>query len=137
VNRGVVHQQEGLLCDVNEVLQIQREEDGVIRGVDDASELYTLEDDTLVSMNFFLFTPSLFGYLDTFLEEFFSTRLTEEKSESYIPAVVDSLIKTEQATCAVMHSADQWFGVTYPDDKPIVQQAIAQCIADGVYPEAL
>jgi len=137
VNRGVVHQQEGLLCDVNEVLQIQREDDGVIRGVDDASTQYTLTDDTLVSMNFFLFTPSLFGYLDSFLDEFFSSRLTEEKSESYIPAVVDSLIKSEQATCTVMHSSDQWFGVTYPDDKPIVQQAIAQCITDGVYPEAL
>jgi len=120
VNRGVVKYESGLLKDVHEVLKIQRQEGGEISGVDDDSVAHTLTDDTLVSMNFFLFTPSLFGYLDSFLGEFFSTRLTEEKSESYIPAVVDSLIKGGQAICAVEQSADQWFGVTYPEDKPIV-----------------
>ncbi len=137
VNRGVVKHNGGLLEDVHEVLKIERQKDDSISGVDDDQVEFALQDDTLVSMNFFLFTPSLFGHLDTFLEEFFTARLTEDKSESYIPAVVDELIKSGQATCAVKHSTDQWFGVTYPDDKPIVQAAIANCIEKGVYPAAL
>jgi len=137
VNRGVVKHDDGLLQDVHEVLKIQRQADGSIDGVDDDEVTYNLEDETLVSMNFFLFTPSLFDHLDVFLGEFFRTRLTEEKSESYIPAVVDSLIKSGTATCAVKHSTDQWFGVTYPEDKPVVQAAITQCIENGVYPKEL
>jgi len=137
VNRGIVNQDSGLLNDVKEVLKLERQDSGSITGEDDHGITYELEDDTLVSMNFFLFTPALFTQLDKFLLEFFSSRLNEEKSESYIPSVVDSLIKKGQATCTVKHSTDRWFGVTYPDDKPIVQNAIADCIKNGVYPESL
>lgn len=137
VNRGVVSQEQGLLKDVKEVLKLERQADGSITGVDDDQEQHVCNDQTLVSMNFFLFTPVLFKELDEFLFEFFSTRLTEDKSESYIPAVVDYLIKDGSAVCHVKHSADRWFGVTYPEDKPIVQQAIHACIKNGVYPEAL
>ena len=137
VNRGVVQQEASYLQDVNEVLKIQRQEDGSISGVDDHGVEYELNDETLVSMNFFLFTPTLFGHLDAFLDTFFQTRLEEEKSESYIPAVVDQLIKGGVATCTVETSSDQWFGVTYPEDKPVVQEAITNCIAEGVYPESL
>jgi len=137
VNRGIVHQQEGLLADVKEVLKLQKQPNGDITGQDDDQNDYTLQDDTLVSMNFFLFTPTLFHKLEDFLFAFFSTRLTEEKSESYIPAVVDQLIKEGRATCSVQQSSDRWFGVTYPEDKPVVQKAIQDCIAQGVYPEAL
>ena len=137
VNRGVVNQENGFMKDVKEVLKIQTQKDGSIKGIDDDHVEHKLTEDTLVSMNFFLFTPSLFGKLDEFLFDFFSARLTEEKSESYIPAVIDGLIKDDQATCTVKHSTDRWFGVTYPEDKPIVQKAISECIANGVYPENL
>lgn len=137
VNRGVVQQENGLLKDVKEVLKIQRCKNETIVGTDDNSKEYTLSDDTLVSMNFFLFTPTLFDQLDHFLNDFFTHRLTEEKSESYIPAVIDELIKNKSASCTVEHSTDRWFGVTYPEDKPIVQQAILDCIQKGVYPEQL
>jgi len=122
---------------VNEILKIERQSDGSVNGVDDDQKEYALEDETLVSMNFFLFTPVIFQKLDAFLATFFEARLTEEKSESYIPAVVDGLIKGGEATCAVKYSTDRWFGVTYPEDKPVVQQAIQDCIAKGVYPESL
>ena len=137
VNRGVVQQEEGLMLDVNEVLKIERQADDSITGIDDDKKEYQLQDGTLVSMNFFLFTPVIFQKLDLFLQEFFETRLREEKSESYIPAVVDGLIKSGEATCAVTHSTGRWFGVTYPEDKPVVQSAIQDCIKEGIYPESL
>lgn len=137
VNRGVVQLDGEHMKDVKEVLKIQKQENGEIIGVDDDKVEHQLTEETLVSMNFFLFTPSLFNKLDDFLFEFFSTRLKEEKSESYIPAVIDGLIKDERATCTVKYSTDRWFGVTYPEDKPVVQSAIAACIKDGVYPESL
>ncbi len=37
----------------------------------------------------------------------------------------------------VLNSDAQWFGVTYKEDKPIVQQKLKDLISEGVYPEKL
>jgi hypothetical protein len=51
--------------------------------------------------------------------------------------VVDALIREEQTECAVLESQGQWFGVTYPEDKPIVQTRIADLVSSGAYPEEI
>jgi hypothetical protein len=37
----------------------------------------------------------------------------------------------------VLRTTSQWFGVTYPDDKPFVVESIAKLIAEGQYPAEL
>jgi hypothetical protein len=59
------------------------------------------------------------------------------KSECYIPTVVDHLIHGGHAQCPVLRTTSQWFGVTYPDDKPFVVASIQKLIAEGEYPEKL
>jgi hypothetical protein len=37
----------------------------------------------------------------------------------------------------VIETNGTWFGVTYPDDKPLVQASIAKRIENGEYPAQL
>ena len=43
----------------------------------------------------------------------------------------------EKATVKLLTSTASWFGVTYKEDKPIVQANIQQLTDGGVYPSPL
>ncbi|HTD40321.1 MAG TPA: hypothetical protein VK671_06845, partial [Mucilaginibacter sp.] len=59
------------------------------------------------------------------------------KSEFFIPLAADELIKTGTASFKVIPTASKWFGVTYKEDKPIVQKSISDLVANGTYPSNL
>ena len=59
------------------------------------------------------------------------------KAEFFIPLVADGLIKNGIADFKVIPTASKWFGVTYKEDKPIVQKSISELVANGTYPENL
>ncbi|RYE20187.1 MAG: nucleotidyltransferase, partial [Sphingobacteriales bacterium] len=59
------------------------------------------------------------------------------KSEFFIPLVADELIKSGTASFKVIPTANKWFGVTYKEDKPIVQQSISELVENGTYPANL
>ena len=59
------------------------------------------------------------------------------KAEFFIPLVADNLIKSGVASFKVIPTASKWFGVTYKEDKPIVQKSISELVANGTYPEKL
>ncbi|MCK7537063.1 MAG: hypothetical protein MZV63_41945 [Marinilabiliales bacterium] len=46
------------------------------------------------------------------------------KSEYYIPSIVSHQVNSGNATVKVLEATDQWFGVTYQEDKPIVVEKI-------------
>ena len=88
-------------------------------------------------MNMWGFTPAIFPQLEADFRAFLVAKGAELKSEAYIPMSVGSLIRNGQATCQVLRSDSAWFGVTYREDKPIVQASIAQQVASGAYPLSL
>ena len=61
----------------------------------------------------------------------------EEKSEFYIPTVVDYLIKSGKGTFKVLPTEESWFGVTYSADRPMVVERLRQLHEKGVYPTPL
>jgi hypothetical protein len=61
----------------------------------------------------------------------------EEKSEFLIPKVVDDLITRGQASVQVLPTPDNWFGLTYPEDRERVQAAIRKMMSEGLYPKNL
>lgn len=101
---------------------------------DDKTELTGTEP---VSMNFWAFKPNYFNYLEQSFLEFLKEKGTEMKSEFYFNAVVDNLIKKEIASTKVIKTDAKWFGVTYKEDKPLVQEKLNILIKDGIYPEKL
>ena len=97
-----------------------------------------LTGDELASMNMWGFTPSVFPRIDEEFPRFLAGGgATHPKAEFFIPTVVDTLIRARKATCRVLETPEQWFGVTYPADKPHVVSRIQDLVKRGEYPERL
>ena len=136
VSRGICSKDEqGFLQEVIERTKIEKAgSDGrAVFTEEDGSKTY-LTGNEIASMNFWGFMPSLFDELSGMFQDFLSKRGTELKSEFYIPSAVFSLIQRKKAEVKVLESTDSWFGVTYREDKPRVQEDIKALISRGVYP---
>ena len=90
-----------------------------------------------VSMNSWGFMPEMVGEIENLLLKFLAERGKEMKSEFYLPGIVDTLISAGKAEIAMLHSEDSWFGVTYREDRPAVQAALANLVKSGAYPAKL
>jgi hypothetical protein len=137
VARGVCTTSEnGLLTHIDEMTNLSREGSGALYTREDGSVL-NLTGDEPVSMNMWGFTPRLFDHLDRVFQEFLRTSGSELKSECFIPLTVGQLISEKHVTCKVLRSNSTWFGVTYKEDKEIVQGSIAALVETGKYPKNL
>lgn len=130
---------DGFLTDIVERTKIVRTEDGAAYTEDDGASYTPISPDSIVSMNFWGFTPSFIKELDTALVAFFGEKVPGNplKAECYLPMEVDRLLKGNRATVNVLTSSDKWFGVTYKEDKPFVQAKIKALKDAGVYPKNL
>jgi len=137
VARGVCQtNSSGHLVEVVERTNIVKTSDGA-KFTDEKGQEIWLKGDEIASMNMWGFTPSLFGYLEEQFIEFLKANTGNIKAEFFIPTVVSKLIKSCSAEVKVLPSKDQWFGVTYKEDKPVVVESIRKLIKSGVYPEKL
>ena len=138
VARGVCRcDSNGFLSEVTERTNIVPDGKGGAFFTDSNGAQIPLTGDEIVSMNMWGFMPGIFDSLSGLFEQFLSERGTELKSEFYIPSAVASLIHSGNAEIKVMKSGDSWFGVTYREDKPLVQASIARLIQDKIYPSPL
>lgn len=137
VNRGVCHTDEsGHLMDIVETKEIKPCGAGMAEYPDgDATAQISL--DTVVSMNFWGFTPELFPHLKAEFDRFLKNIQNPLKDESYITDVVDVMIKSHACDVTVYDTNACWLGVTYAQDKPAVVAGIRKLIDEGVYPEHL
>ena len=137
VARGVCETDEnGYLTKVTERTKILREEDGVIRYIEEDGKT-AVEDNTPVSMNMWAFTPDYFKYSEDYFVSFLKEHGQELKSEFFIPLMVDVLIHSGKATCRVLDTPSKWFGVTYATDRPQVVAKFAELVEKGIYPSPL
>ena len=104
--------------------------------MDDGTEL-PLTGSEPASMNSWGFMPEIVGELERLFTDFLAARGNELKSEFYLPGVVDSLINAGKAEIAMKYSQDSWFGVTYKEDRPLVQAALKNLVDSGKYPAKL
>lgn len=95
-----------------------------------------LSPDSSVSMNFWGFKPAIFEYLEKSFEVFKSNYSDNKKTEFYIPTVVENAI-AENETIHVFETNEQWFGLTYIEDKESVVQKIQQLVDCNKYPEKI
>jgi len=137
VSRGICLADENeLLVSVTERTNIQYTRGGI--AYQDAEGAFVfLKPETLVSMNFWGFTPEYFKQTEPMFSDFVKANTDSLKAEFYIPSAIDSLINSESASVKVLRSNARWFGVTYIEDKPVVIEKLAQLIKTGVYPAKL
>ena len=138
VARGVCVAENGQLTAITERTRIEKRENG-IAFTEDGENWVVLPPDTPVSMNLWGFTPSVLEEIDQRMQAFLDRVLSENptKGEFYLPMLVSDLLQEEKATVRVLHSPDQWFGVTYAADRPMVMAAIAEMTNAGKYPDGL
>ena len=138
VTRGICHRAGTELTDVVETYRIGRCGDGAIRDTSCGEDGPVLADNTLVSMNFWCFTPWVFGEVEAFFHEFLRGLPPEnDKGECLLPTMVDAMLHRGELTVEVLQSADRWFGVTYREDKAMVQRELRALHENGVYPPTL
>ena len=138
VSRGVcTADAQGRLVSITERTEIRRMDGRGIIFKDENDEYQTIAEDTPVSMNMWGFTQDYFALSERLFTEFLKARGNEEKSEFYIPFVVNEAIQSGVASVEVLHTDATWFGVTYASDKPLTMQRIRELIAAGEYPEKL
>lgn len=137
VSRGIcLADANGLLQSVTERTNIQYAEGGIAY-TDNDGQFVFLEPDTLVSMNFWGFTPEYFRQIEPMFGDFVKANSDSLKAEFYIPSAIDMLIASSKASVKCLRSNARWFGVTYKEDKPLVIEKLAKLIRDGVYPAKL
>lgn len=127
---------DGSLKSVTEMTKIVRTADGA-ENREDPEHPVKLTAKELVSMNLWGFTPELFDALEARFPAWLAANGTKEKSEWYIPFVVDELIHEGKADCKVLPTESSWFGVTYREDKPFVMAEIKKLVDSGEYPSKL
>ncbi|QCX39760.1 nucleotide-diphospho-sugar transferase [Aureibaculum algae] len=137
VSRGECQVNEsGYLSSVIERTHIEKVDNKLLRK-DDQGNFIAIDENTVVSMNFWGFTPKYFEFGDELFNEFLAVNKTNLKAEFFIPLVVNSIIKSNKATLKVLTSNAEWFGVTYKEDKEFVQKAIAELKVKNIYPTHL
>ena len=137
VNRGVCSiDNDGNLIHITEARGIQPTKNGLAE-YPVGDKMSAIDLDTIVSMNCWGFTPDLFPYLSKEFDKFLKEISDPLKDESYLPSVVDTMIKDNACNVVVYNTNACWLGVTYPNDKQAVVAGIKKLINEGIYPEKL
>lgn len=141
VSRGVCEvDADGNLAEIHERIKVyfKPDESGNKTIVfEEEGQEYPIRTNSRVSMNFWGFTPKIFELSAGIFKEFALANTDNPKAEFFIPLVAERLIRNGQASFKVIPTQNQWFGVTYAEDKPIVQECIDRLVAEGEYPQDL
>jgi UTP-glucose-1-phosphate uridylyltransferase len=123
VSRGICRaDNHGYLISITERTAISRTARGIMA---EGTPPIQLDGSEPTSMNFWGFMPDLFDHLERLFDEFLEENGNDPKAEFYLPAAVSSLIGTGDAKVRLHSSSDPWFGLTYPEDRPMVVEALA------------
>ncbi len=137
VARGVCStNDDNYLTNVVERTKIQRFGQAV-RFTEDDENWTELDPASIVSMNFWGLTPSIFAELEARFPAFLESTAKNLKAEFFIPTVINDLVQEGKARVKVLPTIDRWFGVTYQEDKPRLKEEIQKKVSAGEYPESL
>lgn len=129
------------ICEVSETQELMRiqecheiyKHDGYYH----SKESVKLTDATLVSMNFWLFPPSIFTHLLEFFEVFFRENHAQMDAECYLPNAIQFGINTYGWNVNVLEAEENWIGLTFPEDKKWVEASVQDWTLSKKYPLAL
>lgn len=127
VTRGIAKMENGFMTDVVETKNIVKvtDDNGKITANVDGKEV---DVESLVSMNFWGFTPDFIGTLEAGFIDFLKNTKDSLKDEYLLPIYVGELINGNKVTVEVLDSPDTWFGVTYKEDKDFVVESFKELI---------
>jgi hypothetical protein len=137
VSRGLCQADaDSFLIGVTERTKIELTPEGIAYK-DDNDRPVIIPEDTIVSMNFWGFTPSFFQHLETGFSEFIEKNADNPKSEFYIPSMVNDLVRSGEASVKILDCRERWFGMTYREDREMVIAKIRELVGKQLYPDNL
>ena len=138
VTRGICNVADGMLTTVEEVKQIHLRPDGAIEDLSGGEPGRRLDPRALVSMNFWGFAPEMMArFREKFGDFLRKADPGDLRAEYLLPVMVDQLVRGGELSVEVLETPDVWFGVTYREDRPLVQRALKELHERGVYGEKL
>ena len=133
VKRGVCQVENNKLLKLIES-NVERKNGNIVATPLSGDEQFIVNENNTVSMNFLLFTPSIFGYIEEKFPQFLEKNKDNmEKCEFLIPELLFEAIKENKATVDVIETISTWYGVTYKEDIPSVKNAIKELIENNEY----
>lgn len=135
VSRGVCTVKSGYLDSIVENTKISYKGDGIVSELD--GKEFPLTGKEWVSMNLFGFSPKAFEVFHEYWHNFKKTSLSLPKAEALLPVAASQIVSEGRGSIKFFTSSENWFGMTYPQDREIVKNEIAKKIDSGYYPEML
>ncbi|MDO5137253.1 MAG: NTP transferase domain-containing protein [Oscillospiraceae bacterium] len=126
VTRGICRTENGRLTEIKETRNITKINDGA-----EASGEF-IDPDSVVSMNFWCYPIQFLNVLRDGFPDFLSNMENKNTDEYLLPAIADKMIKNG-TEYSLMTTDDQWFGVTYKEDRSVVEEGFRELIGNGIY----
>lgn len=137
VSRGVCRVgRDGYLREVVERIRIEKEGEGA-RAPDEKGRWIRFTGDEVVSMNFWGFSPSIFGHLEKGFADFLERSGQDPEAEYFVPLAVNELLRAGKIRVRHIPTRDRWFGLTYPEDLPRVRSRVRELIRERIFPEKI
>mgnify|MGYP004452456137 FL=1 len=95
-----------------------------------------VNNDTIVSMNMFGFTPKVLELFNENFKEFFDNN-DLMTSEYLVPVEINNYLKKKLINVKVIKTTSKWYGITYKEDLNILKDEINKLVNNGVYPKDL
>lgn len=137
VTRGICSvNEDNHLINIVETHNIEKGDNSAF--VKDGDMVIDIDLNVPVSMNMWALQPAIFNVLDEKFKIFLEKLCQDDlKAEYLLPTIIGDLLKEDLVDVTVLKSQDNWFGVTYKEDKQSVIDSIKELIMDGVYPNKL
>ena len=137
VTRGICSvNEDNHLINIVETHNIEKGDNSAF--VKDGDRVIDIDLNVPVSMNMWALQPAIFNVLDEKFKIFLEKLCQDDlKAEYLLPTIIGDLLKEDLVDVTVLKSQDNWFGVTYKEDKQSVIDSIKELIMDGVYPNKL
>ena len=134
VNRGICIENNGILIKSEEYQVALDNQNQRAYSFDSKNKKTLIADNRLASMNFWGFPPNIFSYFVEYFNQFIKNNYEDLTSECFLPDAISYLIQQEKIQCQILSTTENWFGITYPEDKEICKNQIAKLIEAGEYP---
>jgi len=137
VSRGVCTSSNSLLKGIKETHNIElNREKNKIYGLEDGKNKVYLNPNQQVSMNLFGFRKSFVEHLKNEFIHFLNLNIKHLTKEFLLPEILNSLIKNNKKI-HIKKTNEEWFGITFKEDKSDVIKKINNLVKENKYPSSL
>lgn len=135
VKRGVVKEDNGYVKEIIES-EISVDGDKIIASSLVNGDIFEIEKDTPVAVNFFAFRKSFLNVLNQEFDKFIHGDI-DLKSEFLLPDILKCGLDEKKFKVKCATSKSKWIGMTYKEDEEDVKKSINELISLGEYPNNL